>query len=70
MTNVGPHSGEILTDFVTAMKFGIGLNKILNTVHVYPTLGEANKFIVGEWKRALTPIKTLKILEKFHSWRR
>jgi len=70
VTIVGPHAGDILTEFVTAMKNNIGLNKILGTIHVYPTLGEANKAAAGIWKKAHAPELALRWLEKFHSWRR
>ena len=52
------------------MKHGIGLNKILGTIHVYPTLSEANKFVAGEWRKARKPETLLNWLEKFHAWRR
>ena len=69
-TIVGPHSGELITEFVTAMKHGLGLNKILGTIHIYPTLSEANKYVAGEWKRAHTPEKILTWIEKYHRWQR
>jgi pyruvate/2-oxoglutarate dehydrogenase complex dihydrolipoamide dehydrogenase (E3) component len=70
VTIVGPHAGDLLAEYVLAMKHGIGLNKILGTIHVYPTLAEANKFVAGVWRRKNTPAFLLKLLEKFHSWRR
>lgn len=67
---VGPQAGELLAEYVLAMKHGIGLNKILGTIHSYPTLAEANKYVAGEWKRANAPKKLLTWVEKFHRWRR
>lgn len=67
---VGPQAGELLAEYVLAMKQGIGLNKILGTIHSYPTLAEANKYVAGEWKRANAPQKLLAWVEKFHRWRR
>jgi len=67
---VGPQAGELLAEYVLAMKHGIGLNKILGTIHSYPTLAEANKYVAGEWKRANAPQKLLAWVEKFHRWRR
>lgn len=67
---VGPQAGELLAEYVLAMKHGIGLNKILGTIHSYPTLAEANKYVAGEWKRANAPQKLLTLVEKFHRWRR
>jgi len=55
---------------VLAMKHGLGMNKILGTIHTYPTLSEANKYAAGEWKRAHQPHKVLEWLGKFHTWRR
>lgn len=69
-TIVGYHAAELLAEFVLAMKHGIGLNKILGTIHVYPTLGEANKFAAGEWRKARKPEGLLDWVERFHNWRR
>jgi pyruvate/2-oxoglutarate dehydrogenase complex dihydrolipoamide dehydrogenase (E3) component/uncharacterized membrane protein YdjX (TVP38/TMEM64 family) len=70
VTIVGPHAGDLLAEYVLAMKHGIGLNKILGTIHVYPTLAEANKLAAGVWKREHAPQKLLAWVEKFHAWRR
>ena len=70
VTIVGPHAGELLAEYVLAMKHGLGLNKILGTIHTYPTLSEANKYAAGEWKRAHAPQQLLKWVERFHTWRR
>ena len=69
-TIVGAHAGDLLAEFVLAMKHGLGLNKILGTIHIYPTLAEANKFVAGEWKRAHAPKALLKWVERFHDWQR
>ena len=70
VTIVGEHAGDLLAEFVLAMKHGLGLQKILATIHTYPTLAEANKYAAGEWKRAHAPKKLLAWLEKYHSWKR
>lgn len=70
VTIVGEHAGDLLAEFVLAMKHGLGLNKILGTIHTYPTLAEANKYAAGEWKRAHAPQKVLAWLGRFHAWRR
>jgi pyruvate/2-oxoglutarate dehydrogenase complex dihydrolipoamide dehydrogenase (E3) component/uncharacterized membrane protein YdjX (TVP38/TMEM64 family) len=69
-TIVGEHAGELLTEFTLAMKHGLGLNKILGTIHTYPTLSEANKYAAGEWKRAHAPQRVLGWLARYHAWRR
>ena len=69
-TIVGEHAGDLLAEFVLAMKHGIGLNKILGTIHTYPTLAEANKYVAGNWKRAHAPQRLLAWVERFHAWRR
>lgn len=69
-TIVGEHAGELITEFVLAMRHGLGLNKLLSTIHVYPTLMEANKYAAGAWKRAHAPQRALAWLERFHAWRR
>ena len=70
VTIVGEHAGDLIAEYVLAMKHGIGLNKILGTIHIYPTLAEANKFAAGEWKRAHAPQRVLEWLARFHAWRR
>jgi pyruvate/2-oxoglutarate dehydrogenase complex dihydrolipoamide dehydrogenase (E3) component/uncharacterized membrane protein YdjX (TVP38/TMEM64 family) len=70
VTIVGAHAGELLAEYVLAMKHGLGLNKILGTIHTYPTLAEANKYAAGEWKRAHQPLGLLKWAQRFHDWRR
>lgn len=70
VTIVGEHAGDLLAEFVLAMKHGLGLNKILGTIHTYPTLAEANKYVAGEWKRAHAPQRVLPWLSRYHAWRR
>ncbi|GGC67736.1 FAD-dependent oxidoreductase [Marinobacter halophilus] len=67
---VSAHAAEILAEFTLAMKHGLGLNKILGTIHPYPTWNESAKYAAGEWKRAHAPEGALKLLEKLHGWRR
>jgi pyruvate/2-oxoglutarate dehydrogenase complex dihydrolipoamide dehydrogenase (E3) component len=69
-TIVGEHAGDLLAEFVLAMKHGLGLGKILATIHIYPTLVEANKYAAGEWKRAHAPQKLLALFERYHNWKR
>jgi pyruvate/2-oxoglutarate dehydrogenase complex dihydrolipoamide dehydrogenase (E3) component/uncharacterized membrane protein YdjX (TVP38/TMEM64 family) len=70
VTIVGEHAGDLLAEFVLAMKHGLGLNKILGTIHTYPTLSEANKYVAGEWRRAHTNQTVMKWLARYHAWRR
>ena len=70
VTIVGEHAGDLLAEYVLAMRHGLGLNKILGTIHVYPTLAEANKYAAGEWKRAHAPQRLLEWVRRFHDWRR
>ena len=70
VTIVGDHAGDLIAEFVAAMKHGFGLNKILGTIHIYPTLAEANKYAAGEWKRAHAPETLLRWLGRYHAWRR
>ena len=69
-TIVGEHAGDLISEFVSAMKHGLGMNKILGTIHIYPTLTEANKFAAGEWKRAHAPQGLLRWVERLHAWER
>ncbi len=70
VTIVGTHAGELLAEYVLAMRHGLGLNKILSTIHTYPTLAEANKYAAGEWKRAHQPRRLLEWVRRYHDWKR
>ena len=70
VTIVGEHAADLIAEYVLAMKHGIGLNKILGTIHIYPTLAEANKYVAGVWKKAHAPQGLLRWVERFHAWRR
>ncbi|NHA13490.1 FAD-dependent oxidoreductase [Thioalkalivibrio sp. XN279] len=69
-TIVGPEAGNLVAEFVLAMKHGLGLNKLLGTIHIYPTLMEANKYAAGAWKRAHAPAAALRFAARFFAWRR
>jgi dihydrolipoamide dehydrogenase len=69
-TIVGEHAADLIVEYISAMRHGIGLNKILGTIHIYPTMAEANKYAAGAWKRAHAPQGLLKLVEKYHSWMR
>jgi pyruvate/2-oxoglutarate dehydrogenase complex dihydrolipoamide dehydrogenase (E3) component/uncharacterized membrane protein YdjX (TVP38/TMEM64 family) len=68
-TIAGEHAGDLLAEYVLAMKHGLGMNKILGTIHTYPTMAEANKYAAGNWKRAHQPEKLLAWVRRFHAWR-
>ena len=70
VTIVGTHAADLLAEYVLAMKHGLGLNKIMGTIHTYPTMAEANKYAASEWKRAHQPTALLEWVRKFHDWRR
>ena len=70
VTLVGEHAGDLIAEYVLAMRHGIGLNRILGTIHIYPTLAEANKYVAGNWKKAHAPEKLLAWVARFHAWRR
>ncbi|MBM3394627.1 MAG: pyridine nucleotide-disulfide oxidoreductase, partial [Betaproteobacteria bacterium] len=69
VTIAGEHAGDLLAEFVLAMRHNIGLNGILKTIHTYPTLAEANKFAAGVWRKAHAPATALRWLERYHAWR-
>jgi dihydrolipoamide dehydrogenase len=70
VTIVGYHASELIAEYILAMRHGMGLNKILGTIHIYPTLSEANKYAAGVWKKAHKPEGLLNWVEKFHALRR
>jgi pyruvate/2-oxoglutarate dehydrogenase complex dihydrolipoamide dehydrogenase (E3) component/uncharacterized membrane protein YdjX (TVP38/TMEM64 family) len=70
VTIVGEHAGDLIAEYVLAMKHGIGLNQILGTIHIYPTMAEANKYVAGVWKKAHAPQALLAWVGRFHAWRR
>ena len=67
---VGEHAGELLAPWVLAMRHGLGLNRILGTIHTYPTLAEANKYAAGQWKRDHAPQRLLRWVARYHDWER
>lgn len=69
-TIVGDHAGELLAEYVLAMKHGLGLNKVMGTIHTYPTMAEANKYAAGEWKKKHAPQRLLDLVQRYHEWRR
>jgi pyruvate/2-oxoglutarate dehydrogenase complex dihydrolipoamide dehydrogenase (E3) component/uncharacterized membrane protein YdjX (TVP38/TMEM64 family) len=70
VTIAGEHAGDLIAEYVLAMRHGIGLNKILGTIHIYPTMAEANKYAAGTWKRAHKPEALLCWVERYHAWMR
>ena len=70
VTIVGPHAGDLIAEFVLAMKNGLGLKKILGTIHIYPTLAEANKFAAGEWQKAHISQRLIAISARLLRWMR
>ena len=70
VTIVGYHAGDLIAEYVLAMKHGLGLNQILGTIHIYPTMSEANKYAAGIWKKDHAPKGLLNFIQKFHAWRR
>lgn len=70
VTIAGEHAGDLIAEYVMAMKHGLGLNKILGTIHIYPTLAEANKYAAGAWKRAHAPVRLLEWVKRYHAWQR
>ena len=69
-TIVGAEAGNLIAEFILAMKYQLGLNKLLGTIHIYPTMMEANKYAAGNWKRAHAPQRALRLAEKLFRWRR
>jgi hypothetical protein len=70
VTIVGEHAGDLLAEYVLAMKHGLGLNKILGTIHIYPTMAEANKYAAGAWKRSTVTQGQWAFLTEFQAWQR
>ncbi|WP_317622064.1 dihydrolipoyl dehydrogenase family protein [Ketobacter nezhaii] len=70
VTIVAAHAGELIAEYVLAMKHGLGLNKLLGTIHIYPTMNEANKNTAGEWRKNHKPEWLLRWVERYHHWRR
>ena len=69
-TVAGEHAGDLLMEFVLAMRHGLGLKKLLGTIHIYPTMAEGARFAAGNWRREHAPERVLALLERYHRWRR
>jgi pyruvate/2-oxoglutarate dehydrogenase complex dihydrolipoamide dehydrogenase (E3) component len=70
VTIVGGHAAELLAEFVLAMRSGLGLNRILGTIHTYPTWSEANRYAASAWRRAHAPKSLLALAARYHAWER
>ena len=70
VTIVGAHAGELIAEFVMAMKHNLGLNQVLATIHIYPTMSEANKYVAGQWKKSHINARIMSLLARYHRWRR
>ncbi|MDP1776819.1 MAG: pyridine nucleotide-disulfide oxidoreductase, partial [Moraxellaceae bacterium] len=70
VTIVGEHAGDLIAEFVLAMRHGLGLNKVLSTIHIYPTFAESNKYVAGAWKQAHKPEELLRWVQRWFAWRR
>jgi pyruvate/2-oxoglutarate dehydrogenase complex dihydrolipoamide dehydrogenase (E3) component len=70
VTIVGEHAAEHIVEFISGMRHGFGLKRILSTIHIYPTHAEANKYAAGEWRRAHAPAGLLRWVERYHAYRR
>ncbi len=66
---VASNAGDLIAEFTLAMRHGLGLKKILSTIHAYPTMMEANKYVAGNWQREHAPQKLLSLVERYHAWR-
>ena len=69
-TIIGQHAGEILAEVTFAMKHKMGLRKILQIIHPYPTWAEANKYAAGQYGLARKPEGLLKWAERWFRWQR
>ncbi|MYD77987.1 MAG: pyridine nucleotide-disulfide oxidoreductase, partial [Gammaproteobacteria bacterium] len=70
VTVVGEHAGDLITEFILAMQNGLGLGKILGTIHIYPTLAESARFVAGNWRRKQVSERATNFLTRFNRWRR
>ena len=70
VTIVADHAGDLISEYVLAMKYGLGLKKIMGTIHIYPTLAEMNKFAASEWRKKHKPDWALELAGRYHAWRR
>ena len=70
VTVVGEQAGELIATYALAMKHGLGLSRILATVHAYPTLSESGRQLAGQWRRAHAPQRLLRWLQRYHAWER
>jgi hypothetical protein len=69
-TIAGEHADDLIAEFVLAMKHGVNLNDILGTIHAYPTLPEANKYVAGAWKRSRVTQGQMAFARAFNDWTR
>ena len=66
VTIISEHAGDVISEYILAMKEGIGLKKVLGAIHIYPTFGEMNKHAASQWRKNNIPVWLFNWLEKVH----
>jgi len=69
-TIIARHAGEMISEITTAMMAGVGMSKLSQTIHPYPTQAEMIKKAADAWNRARLTPTAAKLFEKWLSWRR
>jgi pyruvate/2-oxoglutarate dehydrogenase complex dihydrolipoamide dehydrogenase (E3) component/uncharacterized membrane protein YdjX (TVP38/TMEM64 family) len=69
-TVVGSHAADCLAEYVLAMRHRLGLNRILGTIHVYPTMSEASRYAAGRWRRSRVTLGQWGFLDALQAWLR
>jgi pyruvate/2-oxoglutarate dehydrogenase complex dihydrolipoamide dehydrogenase (E3) component len=70
VTIVASHAGEMIAQFILAMKHNMKLGKLAAAIMPYPTWNEADKYVVGEYKLARKPERLLNYAQRYFAWRR
>ena len=61
---VAAHAGDLLHEFVLAMKHRIGVSQLATTIHAYPTFAELGRKVGDHYnKKRLTPF-----VKKVFAW--
>ena len=69
-TIVATNAGDMISEYTLAMKGGLGLSTIANTIHPYPTQAEVIKKTANAWRKTTFTESKKQFLSKIFAWSR
>ena len=66
---VGPQAGELIHEYVLAIKKGMNLGELSSLIHIYPTLAQINRRVADSYLKKRLTAKTRRWLKRLFSLR-